>query len=237
MPGVALANPSLAGAAGQYPEARAALVDLVRGAPRRLVDLGCGNGATASVAKRRFPLAEVIGIEQNPAAAHLAAERLDRVVTASIENIDYDAHGIGSGSIDVAFLLDVLEHLYDPWDVLSRLRPRLAAQGQLIASIPNVRNYWLLSRLLEDGNFSYAANGLLDITHIRFFTRLEIVRMFAETGYRITSLTSIFDDRVPEVIPIGGEASVSSKFVLRNLTDDDVTELRTLQFYVVAARA
>jgi SAM-dependent methyltransferase len=232
-----LANPSVAGAAGQYPEARPALVDLVRGEPRRLIDLGCGNGATASVAKDRFPDAEVIGVERNPAAAKLAAVRLDRVLMASIENMDYDGYGIREGSVDVAFLLDVLEHLYDPWDALLRLRPRLAPEGQVIASIPNVRNYWLLSHLLNEGQFSYDKNGLLDITHIRFFTRREIERLFAETGYCVKSLTSVIDDRAPEVLPVRHTTKESAKFVLQNLTAEDVAELRTIQYYVVATPA
>jgi trans-aconitate methyltransferase len=229
-----IAEPTLSGITGQYPTARTELLDLVSGTPRRLVDLGCGNGMTASAAKSRFPEAEVVGIEQNPASAKLAAERLDRVIITSIEQLDYDSHGLAEGSIDVAFLLDVLEHLYDPWDALCRLRSRLAPAGQIIASIPNARNYWLLSRLVNDGNFSYDSNGLLDITHIRFFTRHEIEKMFAETGYKIVQMVSNYDDRVPEVLPLQSENDRTDKFVLQNLTANDVKEFRTLQFYVVA---
>jgi hypothetical protein len=114
------------------------------------------------------------------------------------------------------------------------LRSRLAPAGQIIASIPNARNYWLLSRLVNDGNFSYDSNGLLDITHIRFFTRHEIEKMFAETGYKIVQMVSNYDDRVPEVLPLQSENDRTDKFVLQNLTANDVKEFRTLQFYVVA---
>jgi trans-aconitate methyltransferase len=233
-----LSDPSLCGAAGQYAEARTDLVELIKAEPRRVIDLGCGNGATAAAVKHAFPAANVMGVERNPAAAHVAAGKLDRVITASIENLDYDVCGVEKGSIDAALILDVLEHLYDPWDVLRRLRPRLSAHAQVVASIPNARNFWLLSHLLDDGAFRYEPNGLLDITHIRFFTRREIESLFSETGYRINRLLSHFDERVPDVLPVheAGDGA-QQKFVLRNLSDDDAKELRTLQFYVVACPA
>jgi SAM-dependent methyltransferase len=230
-----LTDPSQSGAAGQYPAPRTEIVNLIDSTipQRQVIDIGCGNAATARAIKDRFPLAYVIGVEPNPAAAKLAETRLDRIIQAPIDMLDYDALDIKPHTIDTALFLDVLEHLYDPWTALERLRPRLASDAQIIASIPNIRNYWILSNLITKGEFSYGPNGLLDITHIRFFTRREIERLFVETGYRIISLINKFDERVP--IDLHPKTEELQKFALTNLTDDDIVELRTFQFYVIAS--
>src|ERR1700729_752938 len=96
-------------ATGYYDYVRDNLLDLFPTPPRRLLDVGCGSGATSAAAKKRWPGMEAIGIEYVPDAAERAATRLDRVITGSVENLDLAAAGLSG--IDGVLLADVLEHL------------------------------------------------------------------------------------------------------------------------------
>ena len=159
------------------------LLELVSGAPRRVLELGCAGGMFGSKLKERFPQATVVGIEAGRAAAGVAAGRLDRVICARLENLDFVAEGLAAEPFDTVIAADILEHLVNPWDLLVRLKPALAPNAQLLASIPNVRNLGVLADLLINGRWQYRERGLLDITHLRFFTSAEMRRMFEETGY------------------------------------------------------
>jgi trans-aconitate methyltransferase len=221
-----------------YRNARHDMISLIRRAPRIAVEVGCGDGITGAEIKRKFSSASVCGIEINKEAAAIAATRLDRVLTHSIETLDYAGAGFEPRSIDLVLFPDVLEHLYDPWNVLVRLKPFLAPDAQILASIPNVRNFWLMNRLLS-GNWDYTEDGLLDVTHIRFFTKKSVTQLFQQTGYRITAMHSNVDVRVPEMQSADGRpVNIDSpNFTLKNMSPQDLIELRTLQFVVDAAPA
>ena len=92
--------------------------------------------------------------------------------------------GSRAGEIDTVFLLDVLEHMYDPWLALATLRDLVSPRAQLVISLPNVRNM-LLIRDLMNGYWRYRNMGLLDATHIRFFTEHEALRLIYQTGFRV----------------------------------------------------
>jgi 2-polyprenyl-3-methyl-5-hydroxy-6-metoxy-1,4-benzoquinol methylase len=81
--------------------------------------------------------------------------------------------------------LDVLEHLQDPWSLLSDLRGRLSAEGEVFVSIPNVRNFRVVIPLLLAGRWDYQKTGILDRTHLRFFTKASVKEMFRNAGYEI----------------------------------------------------
>lgn len=226
------------GTATYYRNARHDMISLIRRAPKLMVEVGCGDGVTGAEVKRKYPGASVCGIEINKEAAALAAARVDRVLTVSVETIDYAATGFKPGSIDLVFFPDVLEHLYDPWNVLVRLKPFLARDAQILASIPNVRNFWLMNQLIS-GKWDYAEDGLLDVTHIRFFTKKSAIELFEQTGYRIAAMHSNVDVRVPEMqSPDGGTVNVDTQtFTLKGMSPQDLIELRTLQFVVDASPA
>ena len=120
-------------------------------------------------------------------AAELAGARLDEV------------HELKLGETDLAFLgqfdaivcNDVLEHLYDPWKVLADVRPLLRPNGCVVASIPNIRYYPVFSELIVDADWHYKEDGVMDWTHIRFFTRKSLCRLFESSGYRITRLEGL----------------------------------------------
>lgn len=202
--------------------------------PRRVLEIGCATGATGAHLKSLYPEAWVAGIELSELAANVARGRMDLVVSAKFEDADLESLGIGPGSIDTVIVADVLEHMYDPWSALVRLKPYLTADAQVIASIPNARNLWLINEL-ANGRFPYAPVGLLDITHIRFFTRVEIEKLFAETGYAIDSWARTPDGRLMNLqLPPGGSAVETDKLVIKGLSSEEFEDLKCLQFVVRA---
>jgi O-antigen biosynthesis protein len=171
--------------AGHYQDVvNTGLFSLIVGAPRRVLELGCAGGAFGAALKARYPGAAVTGIEAGRAAAAVAATRLDRVICSRVEEVDFAAAGLAPGEFDTLIAADILEHLANPWQALQRVRPYLSPDAQLVASIPNVRNAILIAALAVNGRWQYRERGLLDITHLRFFTLEEIRRMLEETGYR-----------------------------------------------------
>ncbi|GAB3265686.1 glycosyltransferase [Chitinimonas naiadis] len=224
-------------ATGYHDGRRPDLVEMFSNEPRLLLDIGCSAGGTGLAFKQKYPNAKAWGIELNQAAATKAATRLDKVLCGKFEDFDLVAEGIEPGTLDAVIIADVLEHMYNPWDVLMKLKPLLSPRGQIVTSIPNTRNAGLMEDLAR-GYWRYDAWGLLDITHIRFFTFKEIKRFFHETGYHITkavngidprlkSLYDVFAPKVPCDIDCG-------KMVLKGVTLEELGELCSLQFYTVA---
>ena len=108
-----------------YHYARTEVLAMIKAAPGVVLDVGCGGGATGGEIKKRYPLAQVHGIELSRGAAEIARTRLDRVLNENVEELDFASAGFAPGSIDLALFPDVLEHLYDPWRLLQRLKPFL----------------------------------------------------------------------------------------------------------------
>jgi hypothetical protein len=111
----------------------------------------------------------------------------------------------------------------------------------VIASIPNVRNLWLAAELLLNGRWAYEARGLLDITHLRFFTLAEIRRLFAETGYRMERFNVNLDPRLADVYQANkGRDAVTlrvGRMLLESVTPNELAELCAAQFFVRAVPA
>lgn len=136
----------------------------------RMLDLGCGTGATVALIRGLHPGLWAAGVELDPGAAAAARARVDRLWEGDVERLDLERE-LGVGTLDLVLCLDVLEHLVDPWSVVRRLSPLLAPGGRLILSVPNIRNWKFLWRLAVRGDFHYTDQGLLDRTHLRFFVR------------------------------------------------------------------
>lgn len=224
-----------------YDHLRLDLLDLFPHAPARLLDVGCGSGATCAAAKARWPGVETIGIEVVAGAAERAAARVDRVLAASAEGLDLAAAGIAD--VDGVLLADVLEHLVDPWRFLSDLRAVLRPDALVVASIPNVANLWLIDELAA-GRFAYTSSGLLDKTHLRFFTRRSIAELFDGAGYDIERWQRVTDGRVDDAtrrrvlgvmlpVPFGGRVA-GRRVDVRGVDDEAYQDLRTYVFFVLA---
>jgi 2-polyprenyl-3-methyl-5-hydroxy-6-metoxy-1,4-benzoquinol methylase len=137
---------------------------------RRLLDLGCGTGATTAMVRQERSVEWAGGVELDEASAETAKAVCERVWSGNAEQIAFDSE-IAAASLDLVLCLDTLEHLADPWAMVRRLSPLIGQGGRLIVSVPNIRNWKFLWRLAAHGDFHYRDAGLLDRTHLRFFVR------------------------------------------------------------------
>ena len=144
----------------------------------RVLDVGCATGYLAAELSRRG--CTVVGFEVDPASAALAEASCEAVVVGDIES-EADRERI-PGEFDVILLGDVLEHLKDPWEALPAMRSLLAPGGVVVASIPNVAASPVRLSLLR-GSFEYTETGLLDRTHLRFFTRASVRDLVHSAGF------------------------------------------------------
>lgn len=214
---------------------RADIASFISDAPGLVLDVGCGGGATGRLIKQKFPGTRVVGVESNPNAAQRARDVLDDVICAPIDSAPV-AERLGASRIDLVLLLDVLEHLYDPWRSLLHVRGWLAAHTRVLASVPNVRNLVTLDDLAA-GRWEYGANGVLDITHLRFFTKATTRALFEQTGYAVREMTPLFR---PETADRYILARRPGRVSTRNLSicyrdREDLEDLYAIQ-YVVEAR-
>jgi SAM-dependent methyltransferase len=148
----------------------------------RVLEVGCGGGDTLAYLRANDRCRWTCGVELFPAAAEAARGRVDHVYEGNIEQIDLP---IAPASLDVVLCLDVLEHLVDPWRTASRLARLLKPGGVLIASIPNVRHFRVVMPLLFRGRWDYAQLGLMDRTHLRFFTKHSATQLVRQAGLRV----------------------------------------------------
>jgi methionine biosynthesis protein MetW len=165
------------------PELRA----LVPSDARRVLDVGCGAGAFGAALREERGI-EVMGLELSPDAAARARERLDAVVEANLD--DLEDLPFERDSFDAIVIGDVLEHLRDPHRLLHTLRPWLTDGGALVCSIPNVAHWSVVLPLLTQDRWPYADAGLLDRTHVHFFTLTEAELMLRDCGFTLESVTT-----------------------------------------------
>lgn len=208
-------------------------LDLLVQEPKFILDVGCSSGDFAANVKQRFPQSRVWGVEPNKRAALIAAPRVDRVLCQMIEEIDWSHEGVQRGDIDTVFLFDVLEHTYDPWKTLLTLRNLVSDRAQLVVSIPNVRNVLLIQDMIS-GYWRYRRAGLLDITHIRFFTYKDMCRMFYQTGFRVVATTSTHCARSTEILRKHRDGKFPQTIELESASitvhsSEDLTSLCTVQ--------
>jgi len=149
--------------------------------------------------KRLHVNCHYLGVELMPEYAKLARRHCDTVLELDIEAADdelFRTELVG----DCWVFGDTLEHLRDPWHVLSRIRKSLPGDGCIVACIPNAQ-HWSVQARLNSGAFRYEQAGLLDRSHLRWFTRLTIVEMFHAAGFRIADGRSrVFDEPAREKV-------------------------------------
>ncbi|MGL4772752.1 MAG: glycosyltransferase [Clostridium sp.] len=151
-----------------------------------VLEVGCGTGATLLQIKNVFRNANVYGIEIDENAASIASGVTNTIV-ANIEssNLDYE-----ESFFDYIILGDVLEHLINPWETLKKLGKYLKITGKILASVPNVNHISIIKSLLN-GNFTYEDSGILDRTHLRFFTSPELQKLFQSTGFEVSNIKKL----------------------------------------------
>ena len=203
---------------GYYDNVRKEMLKYLPENSKKILDVGCGNGAFASLLKQKNQ-AEVWGIELMEKEAIIAQEIVDKVF---IGNCEKHINDLPDNYFDAIYFNDVLEHLADPYSVLEDLKCKLAPNGVIISSIPNVRFFRTFSKVVFLKDWKYDDFGIMDKTHLRFFTNKSIKRMYQELGYEI-------------IIHEGINKSRSLKPILFNfLTFFSQMDIRILQYATVA---
>jgi len=165
----------------------AELLALVPVDARRIVEVGCSSGALAREYKKINPACHYTGVEIVPQYAEMARRHCDSVVLNDIETVD-DEFFLDRFSCDCWIFGDSLEHLRDPWRLLARIRESIPRDGSVVACIPNAQ-HWSIQARLSRGDFRYEESGLLDRTHLRWFTRKTMVEMFSSANFKIVAGT------------------------------------------------
>lgn len=159
-------------------ESRAMSLRLV-GSAKRVLEFGCSTGrVTAALAERGC---RVTGVDIDAEAAERARAYADEIVILDLDDADFETK-LADRRWEVALFGDVLEHLRDPLRVLRATRQLLEWNGTLVVSVPNIAHADVRLALLS-GEFPYGPFGLLDRTHLRFFTLDSLTKLLEDAGY------------------------------------------------------
>lgn len=173
-----LANDKLGANSAYYSHLRLPLLALAQKKVEAVLDVGCASGAALNFFAERGAT-RLVGVEVRKEVAMRAQERLPSadIKVGGVEEVDLDAY---VGAFDLIIVSFVLEHVADPWAVLEKLKTLLKPGGRLIGSLPNVRYVGVSVPLLIKGQWRYVDDGVLDWTHLRFFTRSTILDLLRE---------------------------------------------------------
>jgi 2-polyprenyl-3-methyl-5-hydroxy-6-metoxy-1,4-benzoquinol methylase len=190
----------------------------------RILEVGAGSGDTLVEIKKLNLAREVIGIELLSLEDSQQQNTLiDRIIIGNIEEIELD---LPEDYLDVIICGDVIEHLIDPWEVLKKLHKHLKKTGVIIVSIPNIREYHILFKILIAADFKYGDKGILDRTHLRFFCKKNILSLLTSTMYIPLTVHSIF--KLEKVF--------SKKKLIDLITFGLLRDFMTAQYIVVAEK-
>jgi len=204
-----------------YAHDRIEMLDFVPTDVRTVLDVGCSSGRFGQIVKVYRVGCEVWGVEPDQNRGALAAEVLDQVTTA-LFNREID---LPRGYFDCIIFNDVLEHMIDPWESLMFAQHLLSDSGCVVASIPNIRYLKSLINIIVRKDWAYQHTGIMDRSHLRFFTLKSIQKMFLNCGY--------------EIIRIKGINCLGSIFSwgVRILSLNSLADSTCVQYAVVAKRA
>lgn len=181
-----------------YQQSRSDMLRYVPETTKTSLELGCAEGNFSELVRTSLG-AECWGVEIDPDAARVAASKLDRVITGDVNDSLGD---VPDSYFDCIICNDILEHLVDPYTLLINLKKKLTAGGVLVASLPNVRYCRNLFELVVRGNWDYKEHGILDKTHLRFFTYKSLVKMFPRLGYELLTIEGLGPERKAKTVAV-----------------------------------
>lgn len=160
----------------------------------RVLDIGGGDGATSKyVIESGFATSSLV---LEPFASFSPLDGVEFIRASAEDSNIYEEFQRSGKQFDTVFCFDVLEHLYDPWETLREVSGIQPCQGRLIVSMPNARFVALTVPLVLFGRFTYKPSGIMDHTHIRWFTRSSTVDLIQQAGYKIEKISSFIEPRV-----------------------------------------
>ena len=151
----------------------------------KILEIGCCEGNFCRYVNKPC---EYWGVESFQKAAEIAKTKLDKVLVGFYNEFE---NQIPDNYFDLIIINDVIEHIEQPWDFLQSLKKKMTKNAKVILSIPNVRYYGNLKELLLEKEWKYKDKGILDITHLRFFTEKSIIRLLNENGFEIERMQGI----------------------------------------------
>lgn len=174
-------------AMSQLPNNRPEVLPFLPASFKTMLDVGCGIGQFAGFIRQERQ-AEVWGIEYDAEKAQKAEKILDRVFTGDAQKrIDE----LPDHYFDLITFNDVLEHLYDPYFTLEKTKSKLTNEGVVFGSIPNIRYFRAILEVIFEKDLFYKSHGIFDYTHVRFFTKKSMIRMFENAGYDVLKIEGI----------------------------------------------
>lgn len=192
-----------------YENEREEMLEFLPARVEHVLDVGCSNGNFGRMVKEKTG-AEVQGIEPMKEFADLASEQLDKVYTATVEDAIAQ---LPDTYFDVIYCNDVLEHLVDPYSVLRSFKAKLKPGGRVISSIPNMRYFRSFFKLLFKGQWRHEDEGIMDRTHLRWFTQKSMIELFEDQGYEVIQQKGInasksLKPRLMNLIMLGGASDM-----------------------------
>lgn len=163
-----------------YSHSRSEILPFVPPSLKVALDVGCASGNFGQGLKKMHGCT-VWGVEPDKSAAILAKEKLDNVINAPFtEELDFQEQ-----KFDAIFFNDVLEHLVDPAGALKVAKEHLTKEGVVIASIPNILHFETIANIIKTRDWKYEEAGIMDKTHLRFFSKKSVIRLFEQTGFKV----------------------------------------------------
>ncbi len=167
-----------------YEADRAEMLEYIAGRDIDVLDIGCGTGKFGQLIMQERN-AKVCGMEIEPEIAEIASQNLHKVLCGNAEEL---IHDLPDTSFDLICFNDSLEHLLWPEEMLRHCKAKLKPGGEILCSLPNIRYFRIIFDLVFKKKWEYEDAGILDKTHLRFFTIDSIRNMFERCGYTITTL-------------------------------------------------
>lgn len=192
-----------------------------------VLDVGCACGGNLMTIKLNNPTADTYGIEFNEKTAAVAS-CYGEVSAMDVEKVNRDDW---QDKFDYIICADVLEHLHNPWQALSNLGTFLKKDGKVIVSLPNVGHISIINDLLH-GRWTYEEAGILDKTHLRFFTKNTAVDLINSSGLKILDIRAALVSANTD----NGEADIYKKLRDEGLLFVPEAEAFAYQFLIVAGK-
>jgi tetratricopeptide (TPR) repeat protein/2-polyprenyl-3-methyl-5-hydroxy-6-metoxy-1,4-benzoquinol methylase len=203
----------------------------VPGAAVDILEIGCGAGILGGELKRMEVRRHVTGIEIDETASRLAQNVIDRVFCINVEQFEPP---FKPGEFDCLLFSGVLEHLVDPWAIAKRYVTFLKPQGTLIASVSNLRCLDVLSALVEGGAWTYQQEGILNGSHLRFFTRKEVFRLMETIEIRVDAVQYLSGGDRCGSPPVWTENTLTcGNFSLANVRADESAEFHATRLLFI----